>query len=268
MFLLDISPVAFTFGQIPVYWYGIIYALSIFASWKFACYIIKNSDYTPSKPEFEKFIFGGIIACIIGARLGHVLFFEFEYYISHPLEIIMIRNGGLSFHGGIIGIFVVSYNFCKKKGYNFKILADILSFSGAIGVSLGRIANFINQELYGTVTGVEWAVIFSRVDNMPRHPSQLYESLFEGLFSFWIMLIFWKTRGPKSIGSGLYAFIFMLIYSSSRYIVEFFKDVEVLTFFGTFSFTVGQILSIILFISAFFIINFCGSKGKDYNSWM
>lgn len=250
-----------------MYWYGILYATSIFASWQFACHIIKNSDHTPSKQELERFIFGCIVACIIGARLGHILFFELEYYVSHPLEIIMLRKGGLSFHGGIIGIFFASYNFCKKKGYNFKILADILSFSGSIGVFLGRIANFINQELYGTVTGVDWAVIFSRVDQMPRHPSQLYESLFEGFFSFWTMLIFWKTRGSKSIGSGLYAFIFMIVYASSRYIIEFFKEVEVLTFFGNFSFTVGQILSIILFVSAFFMINFCG-KGKDHNSRM
>jgi phosphatidylglycerol:prolipoprotein diacylglycerol transferase len=112
------------------------------------------------------------------------------------------------------------------------------------------------------VASVEWAVIFNRIDQLPRHPSQLYESLFEGLLSFWIMLIFWKRRGAKSIGSGLYAFVFMVVYSSSRYIIEFFKEVEVLTLFRTFSFTVGQILSIILFISAFFIIKLSG-KGKD-----
>jgi phosphatidylglycerol:prolipoprotein diacylglycerol transferase len=129
MFLLDISPVAFTLGRVPVYWYGIIYAASIFVSWQFACYIIRNSDHAPSRRELEGFIFKCILGCIVGARLGHVLFFEFGHYMSHPLEIIMIRNGGLSFHGGMIGIFIISYSFCKKNGYNFKILADIMSFA-------------------------------------------------------------------------------------------------------------------------------------------
>jgi phosphatidylglycerol:prolipoprotein diacylglycerol transferase len=265
LFFLDISPIAFSIGSLPVYWYGIIYSISILISWKFAWYIFKNTRYTASKAEFEKFMFQCIIACIIGARLGHVLFFELEYYITHPMEIIMIRKGGLSFHGGALGIFIVIYNFCKKNGYSFKTLIDILSFAGAIGIAFGRIANFINQELYGVATSVEWAVIFNLVDQMPRHPSQLYESLFEGFFSFWIMLIFWKMKGPKSIGSGLYSFLFMIIYSSSRYIIEFFKEVEVLTVFGVFLFTVGQILSIILFIAAFFVLKNSGRSENNHS---
>lgn len=256
MFFLDFSPVAFSFGHISIYWYGIIYATSILLSWKFACYIIRKTPNAPSIPEFDVFMFAGIIACVVGARLGHILFFEFEYYLQHPLDIMMIRNGGLSFHGAVIGIISVVVWFSRKYKYNFKVMADILAFAGSIGIFCGRIANFINQELYGSPTGVKWAVIFSRVDSLPRHPTQIYESIFEGLFSFWIMLILWKLRGVRSIGTGVYAFIFLTIYSSSRYIIEFFKDVEVITYFNMFSITVGQILSIVFFLLAICVLKY------------
>ncbi len=251
MFLLDLSPIAFSIGTISIYWYGIIYALSIFCSWKFACYVIQKSECGISKQEFEQFMFLCVISCIIGARLGHIFFFELEYYISHPIEIIMLRNGGMSFHGGIIGLIIAVFIFAKKHKTNIHVIFDVLSFAGAIGIFLGRIANFINQELYGVPSGSKWAVIFSRVDQLPRHPTQLYESLTEGLLSFCIMFIVWKIKGKQSIGSGLYTFLFLTIYSTSRYIIEFFKEVETITYFNMFSFTIGQILSIFLIAFAF-----------------
>lgn len=255
LFFLDISPIAFTLGSISIYWYGLIYAASILVSWKFASYIISNTPQSPSKEEFEQFIFSCILACVIGARLGHILFFEFEYYLKHPIEIVMLRNGGMSFHGAVLALAIVGYIFSRRHTYNIKIIADILSFAGSIGIFLGRIANFINQELYGLPTGVNWAVIFSYVDPLPRHPTQLYESFFEGLVSFWLMLIVWAIRGSKSIGTGVYAFIFFSIYSISRFFIEFFKDVETINCFGIIKFTIGQILSIALLLFAILILN-------------
>lgn len=198
-------------------------------------------------------MFNCIIACVIGARLGHILFFELEYYLRHPLEIVMLRNGGMSFHGAIAGLFIASYQFARKYNYSLKTIADILSFSGAIGIFLGRIANFINQELYGVPTSVNWAVIFNYVDPLPRHPTQLYEAFSEGLFSFWIMLILWLIKGGKTVGTGIYALIFLSVYSVSRFFIEFFKNVEVITYFNIIKLTTGQVLSIVLLLATILI---------------
>lgn len=261
MFYLDISPIAFSVGPISIYWYGIIYAASILICWKFAHYVISKTEQAPKKGEFESFMLSSIIWCIIGARIGHILFFEVEYYLRHPLEVFMLRNGGMSFHGAIIGLAIASHRFSRKYGYSLKIIADILSFSGAIGIFLGRIANFINQELYGLPTGVDWAVIFTYVDPLPRHPTQLYESLSEGFFSFWVMFVLWIIKRGKSIGTGIYTLIFLSFYSISRFFIEFFKDVEVITYFNLIKLTTGQVLSISLLMASI-IIFLSGNKQR------
>jgi phosphatidylglycerol:prolipoprotein diacylglycerol transferase len=261
LFLLDFSPVAISIGFVDVYWYGIVYAVSIFLSYRFANYIVSNTEHTLSQQEFEKFMFSCIVACIVGARLGHILFFEPLYYAKHPVEVIMLRNGGLSFHGAVLGLAFMVY----RTKHNKKIIADILAFAGAIGIFLGRIANFINQELYGIATDVNWAVIFSKVDSLPRHPTQLYESIMEGLLSFWIMLIIWNLK-KSSIGSGIYACVFLSIYSLSRFFIEFFKEVEVVACFDIFYLTIGQILSVFLFLSSFLFLLPKGHKDKNTKS--
>jgi phosphatidylglycerol:prolipoprotein diacylglycerol transferase len=256
----DLSPVAFSIGgKIDVYWYGIVYALSVLASWKISTSIIRKANVPIAIHDFDIFMFVGIISCILGARLGHILFFDLDYYLQNPKEIFMVRNGGLSFHGGILGLVGTIIWFSRRHKIKFKVLADILSFAGSVGIFLGRIANFINQELYGKITSVDWAVIFAMVDNMPRHPTQLYEAVFEGLLSFIVMLVYWFSHGrgknvDKNIGSGRYAFIFLVMYSSSRYIIETFKDVEMIKSINyILSITVGQLLSILLFSFSFLL---------------
>ncbi|MDR0552585.1 MAG: prolipoprotein diacylglyceryl transferase [Holosporales bacterium] len=260
MIVWNLSPIAFSLGgKIDVYWYGIIYALSVMISWKISCSIIRRAEIQINIPDFDKFMLVGIVACIIGARLGHIVFFDLNYYLQNPHEIFMLRNGGLSFHGGILGLIGTIIWFSRQYKIGFKIIADILSFAGSIGIFLGRIANFINQELYGKITSVDWAVIFSMVDNMPRHPTQLYEALFEGALSFVVMRAYWSFHGmrntEKYIGSGKYSFIFLSIYSSSRYFIEFFKEVEPVESLSNVLFiTTGQLLSVLLFIFALLVI--------------
>jgi phosphatidylglycerol:prolipoprotein diacylglycerol transferase len=262
----DVSPIAFSLGEkIDVYWYGIMYALSILLSWKISTNIIKKTDVRIAIHDFDAFMLTGIITCIVGARLGHILFFDLDYYLQNTREIFMIRKGGLSFHGGVIGLAVTIIWFSRKYRIGFKVFADILSFAGAVGIFLGRIANFINQELYGKVTSVDWAVIFTMVDNMPRHPTQLYEALFEGLLSSIVMFIYWISQSKKgedrNIGSGKYAFTFLVIYSSARYIIENFKDLETIgSVSSVLSITTGQLLSVLLFIAAFFMLYQRGKK--------
>jgi phosphatidylglycerol:prolipoprotein diacylglycerol transferase len=193
---------------------------------------------------------------IIGARLGHVLFFDFEYYLNNPFEVLMIRKGGLSFHGGAIALAVYAYFFNKRRGLSWKIMMDALCIGGALGLGLGRIANFFNQELYGKVCSSDFAVIFQMVDHMPRYPTQIFESIFEGFINFWILIATFKIGGTKVIGNCKIPAIFSIIYSSSRFVIEFYKDVEVYTYFKCISLTVGQALSIALFMFGIWMFRF------------
>ena len=252
MFSLSISPIAFTIFGLPIYWYGIIYAFAIFLSWSISVWVLKkmrnNKKQVPTKEEFDRFMFYLILWVLIGARLGHILFFDLEYYIEHPAEIFMLRNGGLSFHGGTIGLAAYIFIYHRKTKYSWKMMSDILCFSAALGLGIGRIANFINQELYGKISTASNSVIFSFVDHMPRYPTQLYESFFEGFLNFWIMFVFFRIKGVNIIGTGKLTSIFCIVYSSSRFFIEFFKEVETYTYFNLITLTVGQILCLMLLL--------------------
>ena len=167
MFIWSVSPVAFSIGSLPVYWYGVIYATALFLSWAVATWVLRklrNNDINvPTKEEFDNFMFWAIVSIVIGARIGHVLFYELEYFLKHPIEIIMIRNGGLSFHGSVIALAIYVFAYVKHRKVSWKIMADVLAIAGALGVGIGRFANFMNQELYGKITSSDMAVIFSFV---------------------------------------------------------------------------------------------------------
>lgn len=258
MFIWSVSPVAFSIGILPIYWYGIIYATALFSSWAVATWVLRklrnNDIHVPSKEEFDSFMFWAIVSVVVGARLGHILFYELEYFLKHPMEIIMIRNGGLSFHGSVIALVVYVFMYVKRHKISWKIMADVLAIAGALGVGIGRFANFMNQELYGKVTSSDIAVIFSLVDNMPRYPTQIIEAFFEGLLNFWLLFIIFRLKGVKVIGTGIIASIFCIVYSSARFIIEFYKEVEVYTYFDSVALTVGQILSIALFLFGVFVL--------------
>lgn len=267
MLIWSFSPIAFSVGNLSIYWYGIIYATALFLSWAVATWVLKilrrNNISVPSKEDFDKFMFWAIISIIIGARLGHVLFFDLEYYLKHPLEIFMLRNGGLSFHGSVISLAIYIYVFIRKQNFSWKLFADVLSLAGALGIGIGRLANFVNQELYGKVTSSDFSVIFSFVDHMPRYPTQIFESFFEGFLNFWLLLVIFKLKGTKVIGTGVIGALFCIIYSSARFIIEFYKDVEAYTYFNLFTLTVGQILSIALFLFGIFMLYLGHDNGKN-----
>lgn len=258
MFIWSVSPIAFSIGNLSVYWYGVIYATALFSSWAVATWVLRKLRYNeievPTKEEFDGFMFWAIIFIIVGARLGHVLFYEFDYFLKHPLEIIMIRNGGLSFHGSVIALTIYVLMYVRRSRISWKVMADVLAIAGALGIGIGRFANFMNQELYGKVTSSNVAVIFSFVDNMPRYPTQLIEAFFEGLLNFWILFVIFRLKGTKIIGTGTTTAIFCIIYSSARFIIEFYKEVEVYTYFNVISLSVGQVLSIALFFFGVFVL--------------
>ena len=254
MFIWSVSPVAFSIGNLPVYWYGIIYATALFSSWTVATWVLRklrnNNMNVPTKEEFDNFMFWAIISIVVGARLGHVLFYELEYFLKHPLEIVMIRNGGLSFHGSVIALAVYVFAYVRRHKISWKIMADVLAIAGALGVGIGRFANFMNQELYGKITSSDMAVIFSLVDNMPRYPTQIIEAF----LNFWLLFVIFRLKGVKIIGTGITTAIFCIVYSSARFVIEFYKEVEMYTYFNAIALTVGQVLSLALFLFGVFVL--------------
>lgn len=250
----NINPVIFSVGSLAVSWYSLSYIVGILLGWYYANKLILLYPIGISKQHTEDFISWAIIAIIIGGRLGHVLFYDPEKYLSNPIEILKTYEGGMSFHGGIFGVGVAAYLYCKKNQIRFLSFSDVLAIVAPIGLFLGRIANFINAELYGRQTNVPWAVIFPHSDGFPRHPSQLYEALLEGLFLFCIMLYFtYKSKFLQNPGrmSG----IFLIFYGSFRVLVEFFREPDVKIGFIFKYFTLGQILCIPMILLGAYLWN-------------
>ena len=250
MLILDVPRTAFSIFGVQIYWYGIIYACAVSVSWAFAYKLIKETKCGITNAQFDKIMFRVVVYCVVFARLGHVIFFEPQYYIECPSEILMFRNGGMSFHGGVVGIVFAIYTLIRKKICKISVLIDVLSFSASIGMFIGRFANFINQELYGVPTNSCCGVVFSTVDFVPRHPVQVYEALTEGLLSWIIMYVMYKRK--ISFGSTMYAVVFICVYSVSRFFIEFYKDVDTCIL----NLTTGQVLCIVYFIitCVFYII--------------
>ena len=187
MFIHNFDPVAIQIFSIEIRWYSLSYIFGILFAWIYCKKILINDKNI--KNLFDDLVSYLIIGIIIGGRLGYVLFYNLKYYINNLIEIPMIWKGGMSFHGGLLGVLIVTIIFSKKNDINKYIFLDLISASAPIGIFLGRISNFINSELYGRETDVFWSVVFVKIDNVGRHPSQIYEAVFEGIILFFIMLL-------------------------------------------------------------------------------
>ncbi len=182
MFINNFDPVAFQIMSFEIRWYSLAYILGIVIGWSLCKKIfIKNSDINE---KFDDYIAYLIIGIILGGRIGYVIFYNFSYYLDNIFDIFKIWQGGMSFHGGLVGVIVSSFLFAKKNNQNPFFYLDLVSLVAPIGIFFGRLANFINSELYGTATDVPWSVIFIKVDNLSRHPSQLYEAILDSLLNF------------------------------------------------------------------------------------
>lgn len=251
----DIDPVIISIGPIDIYWYSLAYVAGILIGWYYCDQLIKRhyANEITSK-NLDDFISWLVISIIIGGRLGYVLFYDPSRYFAAPLEILKTYKGGMSFHGGMIGVIIACFVFCKKNKLNFFSLIDLLAVATPIALFLGRIANFINGELYGRVTNVPWAMIFPYSDMMPRHPSQLYEAFFEGIVLF--LILSYQAICKLSLKhQGLITGYFLSFYSILRIMVEFIREPdEKLGYFAQY-FTMGQLLSIpMLLIGIVFIL--------------
>ena len=241
MFINNFDPVAFQILSFEIRWYSLAYILGIIIGWILCKKIfIENLDINQ---KFDDYITYLIIGIVIGGRLGYVLFYNFNYYINNILDIFKIWQGGMSFHGGLLGIIIASILFAKKNNQDLFVYTDLVSLVAPIGIFFGRLANFINSELYGKVTEVPWAVTFVQVDNLSRHPSQLYEAIFEGIILF-ILLLHFRSKNFLA-KPGLISGLFLIFYSVFRFCIEFFRVPDEQIGYLIFNLSMGQIISLV-----------------------
>jgi phosphatidylglycerol:prolipoprotein diacylglycerol transferase len=256
---VNIDPILVELGPIKVGWYGLMYVFGFAASYLLVRYQMKKKDFGLLKPEVENLYFYLILGLMIGARLGYVLFYDLKVYLAHPFEILAIWHGGMSFHGGLIGVLIVGILFSWRNKKSFWKITDLIIVTAPIGLGLGRIGNFINGELYGRVTDVPWAMIFPKGGNLPRHPSQLYESALEGGILF---LILWLIKDKKLPTGGLLA-IFLFLYGAFRFCVEFFREPDAHLGFILGPFTMGQILTAFMIFGGIFLLLYLRKKSSS-----
>ena len=243
MFINNFDPVAFQVFSFEIRWYSLAYIVGLIIGWIYCNkFLIRDQD---KKNQFDDYIAYIIIGIIIGGRLGYVFIYNPSYYLENIIEIPMIWNGGMSFHGAVIGIVLSTIIFCKKNNQNIFYYLDLVALSSPIGIFLGRISNFINSELYGRESDIIWSVQFIQIDNLNRHPSQIYEAIFEGVVLFIILnLIYKKISGEN----GLISSLFIIFYSVFRFIIEFTREPDAHIGLLVFSLSLGQIISMIFFI--------------------
>ena len=243
MFTNNFDPVAFEIFSLSIRWYSLAYIFGIIFGWLYCKKILIKDNII--KELFEDYISYLIIGIIIGGRLGYVIFYNFLYFLKNPIEIFMIWNGGMSFHGGLIGVIISSYLFSKKNKKDIFIFLDLVSITAPIGIFFGRISNFVNGELVGKITNSSWGVFFPNYDDKLRHPSQLYEAFLEGIILFILMnLIFFN----KNYKIGTCSIMFLILYGFFRITSEFFRepDMQIGYLYGHIS--MGMLLSVIMIL--------------------
>ena len=252
MFINNFDPVAFQILSFEIRWYSLAYIAGIIIGWLLCKKIfIKNSKV---KEKFDDYLTFLIIGIIVGGRLGYVIFYNFNFYANNLLDILKIWEGGMSFHGGLIGIIIASILFARKNGQDYFLYLDQVSLVAPIGIFFGRLSNFINSELYGIPTEVPWAVTFIQIDNLSRHPSQLYEAISEGIILFLILLYF---RNKNFLNKpGLISGLFLIFYSIFRFFVEFLRVPDQQLGYLVLNLTMGQIISIIFILIGSVIVIF------------
>ena len=247
----NIDPVAFTLGPLKIHWYGISYVVSVSLAWY--CLRRRALSMNWSLVHIDDLIFYATIGIIIGGRLGSVLFYNLPQYLQHPLDIFKLWQGGMSFHGGLIGVSLAIIYHAHKTGKRFFEISDFLAPVVPIGLGFGRIANFINGELWGAPSQLPWAMIFPNAGGIPRHPSQLYEALLEGLVLFIILWVYSSKPRPAMAVTGL----FMLGYGIFRSGIELIREPDQHIGYLAFNWlTMGQLLSLPMILIGIFLLYF------------
>jgi phosphatidylglycerol:prolipoprotein diacylglycerol transferase len=250
----NIDPVAFAIGPLAVRWYGLMYLLGFAAGWWLGTRRIKKGLAPLTREQFDGLMFAAMLGVILGGRLGHVLFYKPGYYASHPLEIFAIWQGGMSFHGGLLGVILAMAFVARRQRIDYLRLMDFIAPLTPLGIAAGRVANFINGELWGRVTDLPWGMVFSGAGDAPRHPSQLYQATLEGFALFVILWWFSSKPRPRGQVSGL----FLAGYGVFRFLTEFAREPDEYLGFLALGLTMGQWLSAPMIVLGAWL--FLGSK--------
>ncbi len=249
MFINNFDPIAINFFSLEIRWYSLSYIFGIIFAWIYCKkFLIKDEKILNLFDDLISYL---IIGIILGGRLGYIIIYDLSYYSKNILEVFMIWRGGMSFHGGLLGVITAVYIFSKKNNINSFLFLDLISISAPIGIFLGRIANFINSELYGRESNLFWSVKFERVDNTFRHPSQIYEAIFEGIILFILLNYVFKKYLYKS--PGVISALFLIFYSIFRFCIEFTREPDIQIGYILFNLTLGQILSFLFLMFGVFL---------------
>lgn len=258
----DISPIIFSIGPVAIRWYSMAYLFGILSAWFLVSKNIKKYDLPITKTNLEDLAFYATLGIILGGRIGYVLFYGTDMFLKNPLEIFAIWHGGMSFHGGILGVIIAVYLCSRKIKYPFLGLTDLVALYAPIGIFLGRLANFANDELWGRVTDVAWAVRFPSGGYLPRHPSQLYEAFTEGFLMFIALGLLWKISFVRQ-HRGFISGAFLSLYTLFRIMMEQFREPDAHLGFIYANITMGQILSFPLMgLGAYLIVRTFHKQNK------
>ena len=247
----DINPIFISLGDFHIYWYGIMYLIAFLSAWYVGNLYIKKNIVGINRDDFSDLMFYCFLGILIGGRVGYTIFYNFAYTLENPITIFYLWNGGMSFHGGFIGVILAIVYFCKKSKIPFFEISDFIVRLVPIGLFTGRVGNFINGELWGKPTDIIWGVIFPKIDNVPRHPTQIYEAILEGIVLF-IILNFVFTEKLKASVMTSY---FLILYSLFRFTVEFFRVPDAhIGYLALNWVTMGQILCIPMFLLGLYFL--------------
>lgn len=260
----DISPIIFSIGPLTLRWYSMAYLFGIVAAWFLVAKNIKKFNLPISKEALEDMVFYVTLGIVSGGRIGYVLFYWRDMLTENPLEIFAIWHGGMSFHGGVIGVIIAVYFAARKYKYRFLSITDLIALYAPIGIFCGRLANFANDELWGRITDVPWAIKFPAGGYLPRHPSQLYEAALEGVLLFIILNLLWQKQWVRR-HTGFISGLFLLCYGTFRAFVEQFREPDAQLGFIFSSVTMGQLLSL-PFILLGMILLFSAVKSKNIDA--
>ena len=261
----DIDPIALSLGPLDIRWYSLAYLAGFLLGWKYALYLAGLSpNNRPNKDDVDNFLPFAVLGVILGGRLGYVLFYQFDLYLANPLDAFKVWEGGMAFHGGALGVIIALILFARYYKIQLLRLSDIICAVVPIGLFFGRIANFINGELFGRVSEAPWAIVFPRGGPMPRHPSQLYEAALEGAVLFTILLILSKNNWIRA-HSGVVTGAFLALYGLFRMGVEQFRQPDAHIGFLWGSVSIGQVLSLPMVVLGVGIIVYA-VRNKVFNT--
>jgi phosphatidylglycerol:prolipoprotein diacylglycerol transferase len=257
-----IDPVLVQFGPFAIRWYALAYIAGLLLGWSYCIWLAKQQPVRVTTTQLVDFLNWAIVAIVVGGRVGYVLFYQRAYYFANPAQILQVWHGGMSFHGGLTGVIVALFFFTRRHKIPFLALADLVASAAPIGLFLGRLANFINDELWGRPSDVPWAMVFPNGGPLPRHPSQLYEAALEGVVLFLVLFALGRSQAVRA-RLGLLTGVFLSGYALSRIFVEFFREPDRQIGYLIGGTTMGQWLSLpMLAVGVYLILRACGKSAR------